>query len=392
MKSLKFKLTVIFTITIVVVILLFSNFTYLLTSNLFSTHLTNNDIREIVLQNPNLREFLATQEGINSISEVNKLVREYERNEIKNIIYQVTIPFIFGSALLAYLVSTYFLRPIEDLTIAISRINPKTLDKRIPEKQSSKEVEYLVQSFNKLLTSLEVAFSMREAFIQDVAHEIRTPLSAIKANIDVIKHKKNVTMEEYKDLIKTIEKLNEDLISMNESILFLDSLENKYEEYKSVNIQYLVEDILEGLGGKIIEKGVKVNLKSDKNANAFINPKEMTIALRNIIENSIKYSSEKSPKISINISLKNKQIEVLVKDNGIGISDKDLKNIFTRFYRGRNAISQSGSGLGLAIVKKIIEKHKGKIDISSQKDKGTTVTVSIPIKNKLKDIKLVHES
>lgn len=379
MNSLKFKLTAIFCITLIVVILLFSHFTYMLTSELISTEIGVKEMQQLIRGNPNLREFLLENSDLENLAEINSLVREYEKIEIRNIIIQVTVPFVIASALIAYLVSLYFLRPIEELTRQISKINPKTLDRRIPSMNSSKEIEYLISSFNNLLASLEIAFSMRETFIQDVAHEIRTPLSAIKANIDVVKRKKHVTEQEYKDLFNTIEKLNNELISLNESILFLDTLENKYEEMRKVNLNYVVEDILESLQAKIKERKINVDFQTIKSPQATVNAKEFTIALRNIIENSIKYSKETGGEIKIRIKQSAGAYLIIIKDNGIGIKQKDLSRIFDRFYRGRNSSAVSGSGLGLSIVKKILEKHGGSIDITSVENKGTTTTLTLPL-------------
>jgi signal transduction histidine kinase len=103
----------------------------------------------------------------------------------------------------------------------------------------------------------------------------------------------------------------------------------------------------------------------------------LKVAVSNIIDNACKYS----PDHTVDIKLKHieKFIEVIFEDRGIGISEKDLEKVFEPFYRGANTITISGSGIGLPLVSQIIKNHNGTVELSSQIDKGTVVTVLLPI-------------
>ncbi|MFN7013917.1 MAG: sensor histidine kinase, partial [Bacteroidia bacterium] len=100
-------------------------------------------------------------------------------------------------------------------------------------------------------------------------------------------------------------------------------------------------------------------------------------ALINVIDNACKYSPDKLARVELDFN--SNKIKIKVKDNGIGISEEDLKKIFTPFYRCNNAKGFKGSGLGLALCKRIIEKYNGKITINSQLNKGTTVLIELPV-------------
>ena len=110
------------------------------------------------------------------------------------------------------------------------------------------------------------------------------------------------------------------------------------------------------------------------NYNARVDNEKIKIVIRNLIDNALKYSVQ-NEKIFVEIKSDNKIVEILIKDNGIGISDNDLKNIFEPFYRADISRSRrtGGFGLGLAIVKKIMDSHKAIIEIESKSNEGTTV-------------------
>ena len=108
-------------------------------------------------------------------------------------------------------------------------------------------------------------------------------------------------------------------------------------------------------------------------------PEKLSIAIKNVIENAVKYSKDEGGKVTVEVTSDRKKLYINVIDTGVGIPQKDLPKIFDRFYRGDNAYKgANGSGLGLSMVKKIIEEHNGDIRVTSKKGQGTTVKISIP--------------
>ena len=130
---------------------------------------------------------------------------------------------------------------------------------------------------------------------------------------------------------------------------------------------------------QIAIKNLKLEIQNDISTNLNINKYNFERALQNVLQNAINYTKENG-NISIKTKLINKCVGIIIKDTGVGISEKDLPNIYDRFYKAEHSRNDnSGSGLGLGIARQIIEQHAGTINISSEVGVGTEVTISIPI-------------
>jgi len=379
MQSIKTKFTIIFTATIFIIILLFSLVIYIF-NVVTPKKPIEEEIRIIGENRPIIRYFIEETPNMENLKNMGDEIRAGEIKRYTNTLLMIIPPTLVISALIAYYVASYLVKPIEEISKNISLINSTNLSKRIPVTHNSDEIETLTLSFNSLLDELEEAFKSQEQFIQDAAHELRTPISTIKSNLEVFDQIKHKSTKDYAKLIGVVKNLNQKLESLNEKLLFLNRKTKNSIQYKKVNINDLLEDTYENLAMKAKQKNVQVNFDFKKQP-IFLqaNPVNLALAMKNLLDNSIKYSKKSGAYITITTDMDEKYIYIKFKDNGIGIAKKDLCRIFDRFYRGSNVTNVQGEGLGLSIVKKVIEAHKGDVEVKSQIEQGSEFSIKLPI-------------
>ena len=222
-------------------------------------------------------------------------------------------------------------------------------------------------------------------FVSVAAHQLRTPLTVIKWTFSLFsKGATGKISPAQKELIKKGSFSTQRMITLVDDLLDVSRIEEgKYDfTFKKVFIEKLIEGWIKAEEGKIKAKDIKLIFEKPEEKMPAIKADEekLSLAFQNLIENALNYVHKGG---QVKISLKNDKVSFMIEieDNGIGIPEKQLGMLFTKFFRGENAIKlrTDGSGLGLFIAKNIIESHKGKIEIESEEGRGTKVIVSLPI-------------
>jgi signal transduction histidine kinase len=235
----------------------------------------------------------------------------------------------------------------------------------------------------KTLEPIEEMIIKQKRFISDAAHELKTPLTAIKTDIEVTLRDKKLTLEDSrKTLTRTIDEINE--LSLLTSNLLASSKYNNSDIYKKevevFELGGLIDKVVRKLNVKAKEKNIKI-IKDLKPIEIRADPHEIEHVIMNILDNAIKYSNTDS-EVSVSSSSLANKAEVKIVDHGMGIPEKNLNLIFEPFFRGdksRDKFKTEGYGLGLAITKDIIESYGGTISISSKPGKGSTFTISFAL-------------
>ena len=233
----------------------------------------------------------------------------------------------------------------------------------------------------KTLKPIEEMAEKQKKFTVDAAHELKTPLTAMKTNLEVNLRDKNLDLKKAKTVLEgTINDIDSLTLLTNSLIL-----QSKYQNYKngkrdSINLKESAQNVIAKLEPIAKEKKIKINLDADeiktRGDENFV--RELLTIL---VDNAIKFS-KKEGKIEISIKAKNNWAQISVKDNGIGIDEKDIPYIFDRFYKADTSRSKNeapGFGLGLSIAKEIVEAHKGKISVKSKKGTGTEFLIKLPL-------------
>ena len=215
-------------------------------------------------------------------------------------------------------------------------------------------------------------------FLQNITHEIKTPITAINSAIQLIENNNSIAdndrecFEIIQFQTKSINKLVNDILVLSEIEVAKTNEEKHFEKFNLNSMIMKTISIFSHLAPEInFIQNANVEIRADEEL--------LSVALSNLLTNALKYSG--SDKIDVILSRSDNQAELQVKDYGTGIEQKHLKHIFEKFYRVDKARSRQngGSGLGLAIVKNIAELHNGKITAESEQSKGTVFTLILPL-------------
>lgn len=243
--------------------------------------------------------------------------------------------------------------------------------------QENKRFWELTQK-NKLLTQVE---ELKNNFLSMMSHDLKTPLARIQGMADVALSKGNLDPEQ-KNALTTIRRSAEELTEFITSILDLTRVESQQIKLhlQSKDVNQILNDCIQKLDYLAKEKNIEIVKELETLFSIKVDPDLLKQVFGNLIENAIKYSPEGS-KVLITTEELNGQIIVQVADQGLGISDHEIKNIFTKFYRTKDVKNSpiKGSGLGLYLAKYFVELHKGDISVESLPKEGSTFTVQLPM-------------
>ena len=235
---------------------------------------------------------------------------------------------------------------------------------------------------------------MKTEFVSLTAHQLRTPLSAIKWALRMLLDKDiGKINKEQGAFLERIYRSNERMIHLINDLLNVARIEEGrfLYQFTPIQLEELTASTINSFNDKIQKKKMKIKLivPEKKMPAVKVDAEKIGIVIFNLLDNAIDYSSEKS-KIEISFSSNYKEITFAIKDNGAGIPNSQKKRIFSKFFRGENVIKMEteGTGLGMFIAKNIIDAHHGKIWFESEEKKGTTFYFTLPIENE--DRKALH--
>jgi signal transduction histidine kinase len=300
--------------------------------------------------------------------------------------YILIASFIFG-LIFTYIGGNIYaqkaLQPISEIIQQVDTIKASKLDLRVNEGNGKDELAELAITFNDMLDRLELAFKSQKTFVSNASHEMRTPLTAILGEIEVLLSKER-NSEEYKKTLKSVQKEVLELSELINNLLNLaqTDIENKGLDLQSIRIDELLFDIKDMLIQQDTSKELNLEImelpENDEELTLLGNKSLLTSAILNIIENGFKFSNNQP--VTCQLNLTPHGISIVIIDQGIGISHKDKDQIFEPFFRSEQARQFSGHGVGLPLSEKIIRMHGGHISIESELNKGTAVTINFDSK------------
>lgn len=247
--------------------------------------------------------------------------------------------------------------------------------------------KYLPEHFKFIFTFRDVTQikeknKLEKQFITNISHELKTPLTNIKGYLYAIEEEEDKEMQ--KSFIGTVHRNIEKLEAIIGDFLNFQRIEtNKIVNSYPTDINQLVNKVIEGMDKIIEQKNAQIKTNyflKDPNFYIDIDADKIKTLVKNLFENALIYNDKKNPEISLIVEESRNIIKIKVKDNGIGMPEKELNNIFDRFYRVDKArtANVAGTGLGLSIVKEIVDIHKGEIKVYSKEGEGTEFIIKIP--------------
>jgi signal transduction histidine kinase len=296
------------------------------------------------------------------------------------------ILFYLAGIPLNYLLGTFLakqtFRPFTEVIAKVNTITTENLHSRleVPQTNSKDEIKELVTTFNYLLERLESGIMIQNNFLKNASHELKTPLTIIIGDIDVSLQQPR-TNEQYEEILKSLRKDTLHLKATLEGLLVLSGLElSEPQQMETVRIDEILWNVLEKKAIEYPESKVSVNLNAIVNDEDLLsvtaNKHMLFIALYNILDNAIKFSSP-APVDVLAISNKGKLVIKII-DKGPGISDTDKDSIFDLFFRSDNTRHIQGQGLGLFITIQILKLHHIELIVESEIGKGASFSLVFP--------------
>ncbi|MCK0161301.1 sensor histidine kinase [Allomuricauda sp. F6463D] len=300
-----------------------------------------------------------------------------------------------NTLIIAFLVSIVFililgnyyakqaLSPISRIINEVNSIRAKNLSLRLKTATGKDELAELSRTFNNMLDRLQLSFDLQSNFINNASHELRNPLTAILGQTEVALDKQR-SAEEYHSILKKIAAEASRLDFLVNGLLKLakTDFDSKGVVIDELRIDELILDLKLNIDVAIPNNNIILDfegLPKDEDAITLLGSDSLLrVALGNIFENACKFSNNK--RVEIKIVTDAGYVLISIKDEGVGIPEEELKNIYEPFFRASNVREIDGFGFGLPLAYRIIKMHSGEIRVISQKDKGTLVKIKLPNK------------
>lgn len=282
-----------------------------------------------------------------------------------------------------YIFSLRLVKSFTTLTNKLNSISTTDFSERLDAGDGKDELQKLTVTINDLLDRLQISFDTQRRFIDNASHELSTPLTAIYSQLDIASQKDR-SPEEYK---KVLDSVKDDVKGLSLLVRNLLEIAKASGSEKGIELSFVrIDELLMRITADIhrisplyeVDIVLDVGMEDAADMGTFGNEHLLYSALRNIVHNACKYSSNKKAEVSL--AVEGNYILIFIEDNGPGIPPEDLKNIFQPFYRSRkyhNVIA--GTGLGLSLAYHIIRLHKGDIIVQSEVGVGSSFKVVLPI-------------
>ena len=275
--------------------------------------------------------------------------------------------------------NSHSLKPLQIFAAALEKITHKTLNERIEKKRQARELQGLAETFNSLLSRLQAAFESEKHLIADAAHELKTPLTVIRAQCDISLQKKR-NSEEYVDSLFEIKAVSESMLRQINSMLTLARLDSGMlaaVTFREVFLSECIDDAIRLVAPLAKNKDILINKELGGEITVTGDKESLTEAILNILENAVSYNRP-GGSVYVEMERSGTQVMITIRDTGIGINNEEAPRIFDRFYRAKATRSTEGTGLGLSIAQAVIQAHHGDIEVKSEVSRGSCFIIKLP--------------
>ena len=284
------------------------------------------------------------------------------------------------TALVSYLFTGQLLRPLTQIIREVKEISSYDLSQRLRAGAGQDELSQLANTFNELLERLQESFAIQRRFISNASHELSTPLTSVSSQVEVALQKER-NIDEYKQILSSVREDVQQMRQLTKSLLEIAKTGSQGGiELNEVRVDEVLLKVTADVKRLSPEYKVELNFgdfpEDEKDCVVFGNSELLYIAIKNIVENGCKYSSNKTSVVDLSFSAHKLFVQVM--NQGDVIAAEEIQQIFQPFYRGPGTGNTRGFGLGLALAQRIIALHKGFIRVRSDVDSGTNFTIEMP--------------
>jgi len=327
-----------------------------------------------------------------------QIIKEDLKSVFVFLVFLLTILIVW----LAYYFARKTTKPMYEIVKATEKVSQGDFD-IVVEVSSKDEIGKLAEAFNKMVSQLREIVSLQKElkkikalervkteFISVAAHQLRTPLAKIKWSLRLLMNGDfGAVNSEQKEALESGYESNEKMIKLINDFLDLSKVEdvNLGYDFKEESIERVAEEVVKSFMAQAKDKGVELILSKSEYPipPIMMDSRKISMVFSNLIDNALSYTP-KGGKIEVTLENKEDYVNVLVKDNGIGIPKEEVKRLFARFFRAKNAIriKTEGTGLGLHIARSIVQIHGGDMRVESEEGKGSSFYFTIPFHSKEK--------
>jgi len=277
-----------------------------------------------------------------------------------------------------WFMATRALRGVAQLTDAAREISGAMLDRRVPVRGTGDEIDRLAATFNAMLDRIQALVAGMRQVTDDVAHDLRTPISRIRGAAEVALNRTRSPEELQQVLADTIEECDRLLATLNTMLEISEAQAGALKlDLVPLDLSELVREVGELFEPAAVDKGIAFETHVRPTAIVQADRQRLSRVIANLLDNAVKYTPP-GGRVCVSTEGDERRAVLSVSDTGTGISEEDLPHIFERFYRGDRSRSQQGTGLGLSLVQAVVRAHDGDVRIDSAVGKGTVVRVVLP--------------
>ena len=291
----------------------------------------------------------------------------------------IGIPLMTVAALAGgYWIAKRSLRPVRQIIHSAHIISGGDLSERIPTPPAKDELGELTDTLNQMLANVETAFRREKQFTSDASHELRTPVTVIRAYTESLLSEPDLTEEQRASLQSVLAECGRMQKIIRQLLTMTRGQEGRYPVcMEPLPLSQICVGVAEALADQLAQKGLALGVDIPGALVLTADQSLMTEMFLNLVENAVKYGKPQGH-IDIRATRDDARTVITVQDDGIGIPEEALPHVFERFFRVDSARDRSGSGLGLSIVQWIVRAHHGSIRVESEAGKGTVFTVELP--------------
>ncbi|MEI8011582.1 MAG: ATP-binding protein [Candidatus Omnitrophota bacterium] len=301
--------------------------------------------------------------------------------QLRIILYCILPLIIFLTGIVGVFLARVSFYPVDQMVAAINRITSKNLLSHIDVPRTRDEIQRLAETFNAMLDCINTDFLAQQRFIQDISHEIKTPLTIMRGSMEVAL-KKTRAPERYEKILQDSLEQIARLTRIVETLLVLARFDNHEVtlQIRRFNLVDLTRRVVEEIRVLADEKDVRLGCRDRGPVEIEADDTQIKNLLLNLLDNAVKYTPADG-EITVSLGCAGDAALIEVKDTGIGINPGDIPHVFERFYRASGpGIREKGFGLGLSLVKSIVDSHQGRIAVASDMPGGTVFTIMIPLR------------
>lgn len=284
------------------------------------------------------------------------------------------------TGIMGALLAKLTLHPVDSMIKTIHSITAENMKLKLTVPGTRDEIMKLAETFNDMLLRLDRAFTSQKQLFEDLSHELKTPLTVLRGEFEVML-KKMRSPEEYENLLKSgLEEIAK-ISKLADNLLMLASFESKriLPDRKKLDLGLLTQAAVNSVRKLADQKGVEVVLSGVSGGVTFNgDEQQLKLMVLNLVDNAVKYTPT-GGKVTVSLEQGADSAKIRISDTGRGIAGSELPHIFDRFYRVEKSRSGDGFGLGLSIAKSIVETHEGHIEVASTPGSGTTFTITLPL-------------